>query len=67
MSRVSNLEPKAAGLVHWIIEPYGAPGNTSEVNRMTGFYRAEALTVCGTVVCGTAEAAGDAVAFDEAA
>jgi hypothetical protein len=67
MSPVSASEPKAAGHAHWVVEPYGAPGETSEVSRITGFYTAEALTVFGACVCGPTEAAQDAVAFDKAA
>jgi|GEM_PF-5264221 hypothetical protein len=31
----------------WLLEPYGAPTSTSEVNRIPGFYCVEALTAFG--------------------
>ena len=57
-------EPKTA-FAQWIVEPYGAPGTGCEVGRIAGFYRAEALTVCGNTICG--KATGDCVALDKAA
>ncbi len=34
-------------------EPFGAPSDTSEVNRLANFYRVECLTVFGTARCET--------------
>jgi hypothetical protein len=36
-----------ASFSQWLLEPYGAPTSTSEVNRIADFYCVEALTVCG--------------------
>jgi hypothetical protein len=37
----------AASNSQWLVEPYGAPSATSEVNRLPDFYRAQALSVWG--------------------
>lgn len=37
----------AASNSQWLVEPYGAPSATSEVNQLPDFYRAQALSVWG--------------------
>jgi hypothetical protein len=36
-----------ASFSQWLLEPYGAPTSTSEVNCIPDFYRVEALTAFG--------------------
>jgi hypothetical protein len=48
-----------ASCSQWLLEPYGAPTSTSEVNCITGFYCVEALTAFGPAREPLAQLAGE--------
>lgn len=50
-----------ASCSQWLLEPYGAPTFTSEVNCIPGFYCVEALTTFGPAATTLASVVSDAV------
>ena len=44
MDKRNSAEAAESQLGQWVCESYGAPDGTSEVNRIAGFYRLEAIT-----------------------
>ena len=47
MDKRNSAEEAESQLRQWVCEAYGAPDGTSEVNRIAGFYRLEAITAFG--------------------